>query len=158
MTLFTTNSKTMWISWMHKQLEISPHFAIRVQMSWQCREKKKKHLLSWVFFFKYCTSSTMTKQSAGRASVQCHVSKQSRSPGQSWCSLARQRREICPVSILARPLVAASLTSKLQVQCDSARTLVWSTQETHQQVPHERCFLTFAPVCGAFLNQRAAGF
>lgn len=94
----------------------------------------------------------MTKQSAGQTSVQCHVSKQSRSPGQSWCSLAWQRREICPVSILAHPLLAESLISKLQVQCDSARTLVWSTQETHQQVPHTRCFLTFAPVSGAFFK------
>lgn len=114
------------------------------------RKEKKKHLLLWVFFFKYCTSSTMTKQSAGQTSVRWHVSKQSGSPGQSWCSLAWQRREICPVSILARPLVAAPLISKLRVQCDSARTLVWSTQETHQQVPQARCFLTFAPFSGAF--------
>lgn len=84
--------------------------------------------------------------------MQCHVSKQSRSPGQSWCSLAWQRCQICPVSILACPLVAASLISKLQVQCDSARTLVWSTRENRQQVSRTRCFLTFAPVSGAFFK------
>lgn len=38
--LTTANSKTMWILWMHKQFEMSPHFVIRVQNPCQCKEKK----------------------------------------------------------------------------------------------------------------------
>lgn len=58
------------------------------------------------------------------------------------------------VSILTWPLVRESSIPKTsEFQCNSARILDRSTQET-LQVLHTRCFLMFAPVSKAFFTKK----